>query len=275
MTYKTLMVSLNLGESNERVLDVAASLAQRFDAHVIGIAGGHPMQIDYAEGYSTSDAHPTQGKAMSQQMADVQAEFRNALQARVDKLEWRETQKLESLGDFAARQARSTDLLITGVSDGECFGTPRAVRAVDLIMCLGRPVLVVPATADKPRLECVLVAWKDTRESRRAAADALPLLKRAAHVCVVEIADEADLREAQVRLDDVVAWLARHGVVAQALAASTNPADFDQLGAIASAQGADLIVAGGYGHSRLREWVMGGVTRRLLQGAQRCSLLSH
>jgi nucleotide-binding universal stress UspA family protein len=136
-------------------------------------------------------------------------------------------------------------------------------------------VLIVPATADKPRLEAVLVAWKDTREARRAVADALPLLKRAAHVCVVEIADDADLRAAHVRLDDVVAWLARHGVVAQPLAANTNPADADQLGTIAKEQGVDLIVAGGYGHSRLREWVMGGVTRSLLQGAQRCSLLSH
>ncbi|CAN5580731.1 universal stress protein [soil metagenome] len=275
MTYKTLMVSLNLGESNERVLDVAGSLAQRFDAHVIGIAGGHPTQLAYTEGYATADTFAQETQQIVQQMARVQAEFRNALEARVDKLEWRDTGKLEPLGDFAARQARSTDLLITGVSTGECFGASRAIRAVDLIMRVGRPVLVVPATADKPRLEAVMVAWKDTREARRAVADALPLLKRAAHVCVVEIADAADLREAHVRLDDVVAWLGRHGVVAQPLAAATNPRDFDQLGAIASEQGADLIVAGGYGHSRLREWVMGGVTRSLLEGAQRCSLLSH
>ena len=67
--------------------------------------------------------------------------------------------------------------------------------------------MIVPASANKPRMEAVLVAWKDTGEARRAVADALPLLKRAAHLCVVEIADEADLRAAHVRLEDVVAWL--------------------------------------------------------------------
>ena len=122
MTYKTLMVSLNLGESNERVLDVAGSLAQRFDAHVIGIAGGHPMQIEYAEGYATADAYESQGKQMRQQMADVQAEFRNALQARVDKLEWRETQKLESLGDYAASQARRVRCRKAVVAAGQLSG---------------------------------------------------------------------------------------------------------------------------------------------------------
>lgn len=275
MTYKTLMVSLNLGESNERVLDVAVNLAQQFDAQVIGICGGHAMQLAYADSYASPDIYEMQSREISLQIAHAEAEFRSALQARGDRLDWRPTEAMEPLADFAVREARSADLLITGVPDTDLFAAPRAVRAVDLIMRAGRPVLVVPVTAATPKLESVLVGWKDTREARRAVADALPLLKRAGHVCVLEIADAADLPSAHRRLGDVVAWLGRHGVVAEPMAANRNPGDPDQLGTIATEQGADLIVAGAYGHSRLREWVMGGVTRSLMHGAQRCSLLSH
>ena len=104
---------------------------------------------------------------------------------------------------------------------------------------------------------------------------ALPLLARARHVQLLEIADEGDHKAAQLRLDDLVTWLARHQVVAQTSVVLGNPDNSDQLGSIANELGADLVVAGAYGHSRLREWVLGGVTRNLLQGEQRCSLLSH
>ena len=121
---------------------------------------------------------------------------------------------------------------------------------------------------------CV-VGWKDTRETRRAAFDALPLLKKAAHVAVVEIAAEEELAAAGTHLDDVVGWLKRHGVVVVSLAAPSTGDDATQLNAIAEEHGADVIVAGAYGHSRLREWVLGGVTRDLLLRADRCSLVSH
>ena len=128
---------------------------------------------------------------------------------------------------------------------------------------------------DGLRLEQVVVAWKDTREARRAAFDALPLLKKAAHVTVVEIAAEAELAMARVRVEDVVGWLKRHGVVAEALTLPSLYEDAGRLNAIAEQRGADVIVAGAYGHSRLREFVLGGVTRDLLLRADRCSLVSH
>jgi len=167
-------------------------------------------------------------------------------------------------------------LLITSVASGDFFGTSRAINVADLIMRAGRPVLVVPPNVNKLALDWALVAWKDTREARRAIADALPLLQSAGQVRIVEMVEEtADWAAARLRLADVVAWLGTHGVRAQAAPEITNPNDPDQLGSIATEQGADLVVAGAYGHSRMREWVLGGVTCSLLQGQQRCSLVSH
>jgi nucleotide-binding universal stress UspA family protein len=142
-------------------------------------------------------------------------------------------------------------------------------------MQVGRPVLIVPAPIDKLKLERVVIGWKDTRETRRAVFDALPLLKKVAHVTVVEITAEQDLVAARIRLEDVVDWLKRHGIGAKSLVSLSSGDDTTQLNAVAREQGADVIVAGAYGHSRLREWMFGGVTHDLLLRAARCALLSH
>ena len=84
-----------------------------------------------------------------------------------------------------------------------------------------------------------------------------------------------DLNAARARLDGVVGWLKRHGIAAVSLAWPSSGDDAAQLNAIAQEQGANVIVAGAYGHSRLREWALGGVTRELLLRADRCVLVSH
>jgi nucleotide-binding universal stress UspA family protein len=143
------------------------------------------------------------------------------------------------------------------------------------VLQAGRPVLIVPGTIDKLVLGHVIVAWKDTRETRRAALDALPLLKMAARVTVVEVAAEGDLESARLHLEDVVVWLKRHDIAAALLVSASNGDDTGRLNAIAQEQNVDLIVAGAYGHSRLRELVLGGVTHDLLLCPGRCVLVSH
>jgi nucleotide-binding universal stress UspA family protein len=125
-------------------------------------------------------------------------------------------------------------------------------------------------------LRSVLVAWNDTTEARRAISDALPLLRKASDVTVAELIDDETRRpSAQARLDDVVAWLSRHGATARAQVANDHGHTATQLETIAADVGAGLIVAGAYGHSRFREWVLGGVTRKLVNPSSRCSLLSR
>ena len=270
------MVHVEIGRSNAGLLQVAGDLARRFDAGVIGIAACQPMQIPYGDGYISPDLAEEDFKRIGEEIKAAEAEFRGALGARISRVEWRSTVTLDPLSDYLAQAARSTDLVLTGVDrNGTLFDMSRHLDIGDLVMRVGRPVLIVPTAADKVGLTRIVVAWKDTRETRRAIADALPLLKKAAFVAVVEIAAESALPAVRSHLAEVVGWLERHGVVAQAVAASSVGEDAQQLGEIALEQKADLIVAGAYGHSRMREWMLGGVTRDLLLRADRCSLVSH
>jgi nucleotide-binding universal stress UspA family protein len=119
------------------------------------------------------------------------------------------------------------------------------------------------------------VAWKDTRESRRALADALPLLQRALEVVVLEVCPEQDMGCSAARVADVILGLRRHGVTARPQTAIKQGSTADTIMAQADNMGAALIVAGGYGHSRFGEWVFGGVTRTLLEQERRFVLFSH
>jgi nucleotide-binding universal stress UspA family protein len=118
------------------------------------------------------------------------------------------------------------------------------------------------------------VAWKDTREARLAVAAALPILALAKHVTIVEIAEECEQASALGRTQDVAKWLALHGITAEALAVPSRGDDADALNALLTDHQCDLVVAGAYGHDRMREWVFGGVTDNLLHG-HRCALLAH
>ena len=276
MTYGTLMVRLELGRSNGRLLEAAGDLAGRSDAGIIGIAACQPMQIAYGDSYVPGELIERDREEIQTEIKAAEAEFRSALRTRVSNLEYRSAVTFGSVADYMAREARCADLIITGVDrNASFFDSWRPVSIGDLVMQVGRPVLIVPAATDRLRLARVIVGWKDTRESRRAAIDALPLLKRADHVVVVEIAGEEELAAARTHVEDVVGWLERHGVVAEALACRSSGDEATRLSNIAQEQDADLIVAGAYGHSRLHEWVLGGVTRDLLLRADRCSLVSH
>jgi nucleotide-binding universal stress UspA family protein len=197
----------------------------------------------------------------------AEKEFRDTLSSRISRLEWRSAVRFGSEADYLAQEARSADLMITCAD--------RRTEIGDLVMQIGRPVLVVPMIADKLDLNQIIVGWKDTGKTRRAVSDALPFLQAAVKVTIVEIAAEDDLPDARKHLSDVVVWLERHGVVAETLALKSDGDDAVGLDSVARDLRADLVVAGAYGHSRVREWVLGGVTRDLLLHASRCSLISH
>jgi nucleotide-binding universal stress UspA family protein len=270
------MVHVEAGRSNAGLLQIAGDLAERFHSSVIGIAACQPMPITYGDGFISADLIAQDREEVTKDLQEAEAEFRSALQARVATLEWRSTVMLTSLADYIACEARCADLIIAGIASSGLFDASRAANASDLVMQTGRPVLIVPAAMDKLKLERVLIGWKDTREARRAVFDAVPLLQKAGHVAVVEIAaDDEQLAAARVHLEDVARWLERHGVAAELLARPSTGDNTTQMHAIAHEQDADVIVAGAYGHSRLREWVLGGVTRDLLLRANRCSFVSH
>lgn len=290
MSYATLMVHLQVGQPNGAVLLAAAGLAERFGAGVIGVAACQPIQLVYSDGYIAGDVFEKDRDEKDREVAEAEAAFRAAFQPRSNVrgnlVEWRSTVTLGPACGWVADQARCADLVVTGIgAPADPFDPSRRVNTGELVMQAGRPVLVVPHGADAPgpghasldriSLDHAMVAWKDTRETRRAVLDALPLLQRAAQVSVVEAAAKDDMADARLHVADVTAWLGRHGVAASGQAVPSDGGDAAQLDAIAQDCGADVVVAGAYGHSRVREWALGGVTRSLLMHGSRCSLLSH
>jgi len=276
LAHATLMVHLEVGNANPARLRIVGDLAKRLGADIVGIAACQPIQLLAAGAYMAGSVVEDDYIEHEVELKATEDEFRKALQQSGCSIEWRAAITTERLCDYLAREARCADLVIPGNDqDTSVFDSTRHVNTAELVMQTGRPVLVVPASVSKLDLSHVILGWKDTRETRRAALDALPLLKAAARVSVIEIVDEKDLADARSRLGDIASWLKRHDIMAEADALASTGNDAKQLSALGQERGADLVVAGAYGHSRIREWVLGGVTRDLIASTERCSLLSH
>jgi nucleotide-binding universal stress UspA family protein len=273
MSYSTLMVHLDLDRSNEGRLHVAGELAEHFDARLIGAAAADVQPLYFIDGAAAQDLLEDERARLKTRIANCETQFRQYFKARANNIEWRGASEFPT--EFVARNARAADLIIVGGQTGQPDTTCQ-IDAGDLTLRAGRPVLVVPAETEFLKLNCVVVAWKDTREARRAVVDALPLLHKAREVLVVELLESGeDQAAAKTRVDDVAHWLVRRGISASAIATKALVGVTDRLTILAQDEGAGLIVAGAYGHPRLREWAFGGVTRDLLHQQRCCTLLSH
>jgi nucleotide-binding universal stress UspA family protein len=178
--------------------------------------------------------------------------------------------------EMAAVHARYCDIVVFG-RQADVDARMQAGFFSDLLLQSGRPLLVVPEAGSARLTDAAMIAWKPAREATRALHDALPLLRRAASVRVVAVDPKVgDLQHGELPGADIAAHLVRHGLrvdVAQVprLGASTGAAILRE----AQEQGIGLLVAGGYGHTRAREFVMGGVTRTLFEDAKMPVLFSH
>jgi nucleotide-binding universal stress UspA family protein len=276
MDYKTLLVHLELNGDNEGVLKIAGELAQRFQAKVIGIAAAQPVRPLYDESCTSAEVMAEDQAEIDQEIGVCVAQFRQALEGKATSLEWRSTVTFDSLDGYIADQARCADLIITGKDiGGALFDTTRRVNIGRLAVMAGRPLLLVPQGIVSLSLENVFLAWKDTREARRAAMDSLPLLRAAGHVTVAEVTPVRDQAAAEKRLTDVGQWLDRHGIAASRAAIATPHSQEGVLRAELVQRRCDLLVAGAYGHARLGEWVFGGMTEDVLLDPDFCVLLSH
>jgi nucleotide-binding universal stress UspA family protein len=278
MTYATIMVSLASDQSNDHCLAIAGEMVERFDARAVGIAAAEFSPPLYFTSGEQADRLIEQGRnAIKTRLSELEAEFRKVMNRGAKQVEWRSN--MEMPVRFVARQARAADIVVIGQSRGSAFTDPFArVNPSDLVMQAGRPLLVVPEALNWLDLRSVLVAWKDTPEARRAIVDSLPLLRKAKDVTIVEIIEDGGSHEAALqRTADVVTWLSHHSIVASALVpeGSSESVATVALDRIASSVGAGVVVAGAYGHSRLREWVLGGMTQHLATESTRCVLLSR
>ena len=276
--YKSIMVHVTTEERASTRLAVAADLAERFDAQLVGLgAGCINLPVDpMGDGSAAAVLIDIEAQELRDELSAAEARFHAAAGPRANRSEWRGFDEFPA--NAIAREARAADIVVLGREWNPPTGNYRCSASPgDVLLRAGRPILLVPPNVERLEASRVLIAWKDTRESRRAVMDALPLLHRTERVSVLEICtEEGDMAEATARAEDVARYLLRHGIAAEGSACPLREASVAaQIAAAAHARGADLVISGGYGHARMREWVFGGVTRDLLQRADLCCLLSH
>ena len=274
MSYATLMVYANIDHVSKALIGVAAGLTDKFSAKLIGLSALAITPPSVAEGVVIVDnASEFDIAEMKTKLADAENDFRAA--AGADRqIEWRSF--LEFPTETLISEARCADLIVVEKS--------RALRDIhrfvdngSAILGAGRPFLVVPAAVKTLTADHVVVGWKDTREARRAIQDALPFLHEAKRATIVEICEKDQMETAHLRVADVVSYLAGHRIKAEARVETQllGSSGADQIIGLALDDGADLLVIGAYGHSRLNEWVFGGMTRDLLMSSPICCLMSH
>jgi nucleotide-binding universal stress UspA family protein len=273
---KDILVNLATGIENDATMDYAISLATTFEAHLAAAA--------FAE-----DAIPPAmlaGEVPPPWIEEMRQEAQEAAQAAVAKFEaaakraaisaqagWLPA-SLDGPAELFGRMARRFDLSVVRQAEpGRTTTSPLLIEAA--LFETGRPVLVVPyIQKGGVRLEQVMVCWDGSRSAARAAADAMPFLKRAKAVQLVMVSQHGKSDETPGA--DIAQHLARHGVTVEVkpiVAPDTKTADV--LLSHAADSSADLLVLGGYGHSRLREFVLGGVTRSILATMTAPTLMSH
>ena len=264
MAPATIMVHVDFDEGAEDRICVAAELAGRFNSLLIGVAGWPLRNYEAAEysGKELPNEERRQKGIPEQQLERLGQQFRQCAGGNPGGVEWRSSTHFPS--EAITAEARAADLVVIGreALPGDVYHTfdPGTV-----ILGAGRPVLVIPRGTRSLQPSRVLIAWKDTREARRAVRDALPLLQEAQRVSIAEVTSKGMEESAVARIADVARYLAHHHVsVGQQTGVAADESEGNVLLRLAREQDADLIVAGAYGHNRLSEWVFGGVTRHLL-----------
>jgi nucleotide-binding universal stress UspA family protein len=274
MDYRTLLVHVGPDAASPARARLAADLAARLDAALTGMTAEAPDPwVDVATPYLDAGELKALKLETEGRVQHAERAFRLATSGLAQPVVWRSETALPAQALAAAGCA--ADLIVVGPAGDAALIPEILPRPGDVIMAAGLPVLLAPSNCERLVAETVLIAWKNTREARRAVADALPFLKQARRVLIVAVAEETAL-DTEAELTALGDRLGRHGVKAEPRLLSTGqgPAQ-DQLAALARRETADLVVAGAYGHSRLREWAFGGVTQHLLARPETCILFSR
>ena len=272
MPFTTMMVHVDVERDCEQRVQLALALADRFQAALIGVAG-LTLRPAFAAGGVVIYHEPTERErhTVSARLDDMGGRFR-AKGQHLKQVEWRTA--LELPYELVSREARAADLIIVGArhtgGNIEDLADPGVI-----LLRAGLPVLVVPDTVAPLQLRRVVVAWKDTRECRRAVRDALPFLQRAKEVLLVGIGEGEAESNAKKTLSDAAGYLLRHRAAVHDVWRQARGPVAGELLRLVQDEKADLIVAGGYGQSRLGEWLFGGVTHELLASSPVCCMLSH
>jgi nucleotide-binding universal stress UspA family protein len=279
MAYKDLLVHVDDTKSCAARLQAAVDLAVAHEAHLTAVyVIAEPSPGAFVSGYVPPDLLDSlqqrareRAEAALARFTEVATRNQIAFETRIDRVLY------TAVADALATNARYADLLIVGQADPEDAEGPRYLPE-EVTLAAGRPSLVIPYIGPAATLgQRITVAWSASREAARAVNDALPLLARAQAVDVVTVNPrETAFGHGEEPGADIALHLARHGIKVEVQRIETR--ELDVANAILSHladRGSDLLVMGAYGHSRLRELVLGGVTRTILRDMTAPVLMAH
>ena len=280
MNFKTILVHLDHSDRSPVRAAMAARWSRAHESHLVGL-----VPTGLYDGVIPADAIATG-------MTDYIAESADYLRRRAECISREFREDIAASGpmsyemrlvdgatvDAVVRYGHASDLVVLG-QDDDANKRDTIVRALAerVLMEVGRPVLVVPSAGTFDKMpKHIVVAWDGSREAAMAMQAALPALHRSGHVTLVSMRHPRDEDNAQQLLvPDMCQYLLRHGVQARAETQVTEFGFADALLSRISDLGADLLVMGAYGHSRLRERVLGGVTRQVLAQMTVPVLMAH
>jgi nucleotide-binding universal stress UspA family protein len=274
MSYKTIVVHLSGAPESAARVELAVAMAERYQAKLIGIAAADfARAIAFEVGYvdpvmiEQAEADATAARAAAE------AQFNKAVAGRSLSAECRLIKTAPT--NAVVSESFAGDLIIIGQSRSETAALTTQLDRDEVVFESAAPVLVVPTGSSSGAFNRVVIGWKPTRETARAVHEALPLLREAKEIIVLSVAD--DRRYADALYDvDITAALSRHGLrVERAVIGASDLGVGKSLRDEAERRGAELIVTGAYGHSRLREWILGGVTQDLLDLSSIPVLMAH
>lgn len=273
MSYPNLMVYVDADRDPERRVRLSARLADKFNSTLIGISASAYRPPMMTDGLAVPGAMDAEIEATTKKLAARGQLFCAIAKAEHRKLAWCTAIDFPAAG--LAREARRADLVIIGQAPGP-GDAYSSLNTGDVLLRLGRPALLVPDEVNSLLAENIVIGWKDAREARRAVVDALPFLHQATDITIAEVCLAGDEMTAQARLDDVARYLGAHRIKSKVrVLLHQHGSGAAELIELAKQERADLLVTGAYGHSRVGEWIFGGVTRDLLSTSPICCLMSH
>ena len=275
MTGATIALDLTPCHGADAVRRAGTVLGDRIEADLLGLAALRPSSAIAGDGYAVGELIAIEREAAAAVLGRAKLAFLAGGDGEARR-EWRSTVSFGSPASWIVAESRGADLIVVSPEPPkDPDSAAHGARAIDLVMGAGRPVLVAPVEGRPLEFGTAVLAWKDTRETRRAALDAVPFLRLFDRVVVLAAAHRDAAKSAERELASLVGWLARHAISAEARQVDARRDATAELTGQIEALEADLVVAGAYGRPRVSEWVLGGVTCDYLLSPDRCVLLSH
>jgi nucleotide-binding universal stress UspA family protein len=275
---KDIIVNLSVTEEGSSALtNYAVSVAAALDAHLTGVAFVFdPIVPISGTGYIPAEVIETQ-RADNETAAEAAIKIFNTMtdRAGISAEPLMPNGSLTGAADQFARMARRFDLAIVGQAQPEMSTIEQTIGETTLFES-GRPMIMVPYIQKAAfKVDNVMICWDGSRTAARAVADALPIIGNTGRAEIVIVTNERG-KEDEIEGADIGQHLARHGLKVEVHRISGGDIDVaDALLSHAADSGADFMVMGGYGHSRLREFILGGVTRSIFQSMTVPVLISH